>query len=100
MNQRSEFLDKLKEELGVALKEKIKNKDFYKGLLKHLIVQSLIKMMEPEVTLKCVKGDVKIVNSVIEEAALEFSNLCKNEIGKEFFSKINVDTENHLPDSK
>lgn len=100
MNQRSDFLDTLKEGLQAALKEKLKDKQVYKGLLKNLIIQSLIKMMETEVSLKCVQEDVEIMKSVIEEAALEFSNLCKNEIGKEFFTKINIDTTNHLSPSK
>ena len=100
MNQRCELLNTLKKELNNALQKKLEDPVVYKKLLKNLIIQSLIKMMEPEVSLRCLKKDEGLIKEVIEDAALEFSNLCKEEIGNEFFTKININTENYLEDSK
>ena len=44
------------------------NQDEYKELLKSLICQSLIKMMEGEVLLTCRQSDVDLVNEVLEDA--------------------------------
>ena len=43
--------------------EKIKDKGLYKELLKNLLVQGLIKLMEAEVTVQCRKSDVDLVKS-------------------------------------
>ena len=44
------------------------NPDEYKELLKNLICQSLIKMMEGEIMLQCRESDKDLVNEVMEEA--------------------------------
>ena len=44
------------------------NQEEYKELLKSLICQSLIKMMEGEVLLTCRQSDVDLVNEVLEDA--------------------------------
>ncbi len=46
----------------------IKDENKYKNLLKSLIVQALIKLMENKVSLRCFKNDIKLVESVLEES--------------------------------
>ncbi|XVE64800.1 hypothetical protein DITRI_Ditri07aG0131000 [Diplodiscus trichospermus] len=50
----------------------------YKKLLKDLIVQSLVRLKEPAVLLRCRKDDVHLVESVLDSAK------------KEYASKVNV----------
>ncbi|XP_015896381.1 V-type proton ATPase subunit E [Ziziphus jujuba] len=45
----------------------------YKKLLKDLIVQSLLRLKEPAVLLRCRKEDHHLVESVLESAALEYA---------------------------
>lgn len=40
----------------------------YSALLKDLLVQGLIKMIEPKVTLRCRASDVSILDSVVDDA--------------------------------
>jgi V-type H+-transporting ATPase subunit E len=46
--------------------------DDYRRLLKELILQGLIKLMEPEVNIRCRKSDFAIVERVMDEAAAEY----------------------------
>lgn len=52
----------------------------YRELLKNLIVQGLIKLMEAEVHVRCRKSDLHLVNEIHEEAAEEYKKLMKREV--------------------
>jgi V-type H+-transporting ATPase subunit E len=52
----------------------------YRELLKNLIVQGLIKLMEGEVHIRCRKSDLKIVQEVQQQAAEEYKALLKSEV--------------------
>ncbi|CAL5335318.1 unnamed protein product [Camellia sinensis] len=56
-----------KELLGVA-----NNRNVYKKLLKGLIVQSLLRLKEPSVLLRCREIDVVLVESVLDDAKHEY----------------------------
>lgn len=58
------------------------NPDVYKKLLKDLIVQSLIRLMESEVYVMCRKSDESIVNSVLDEAAADYKKLMAEKVKK------------------
>lgn len=45
----------------------------YKGLLKALIIQSLLRLKEASVVLRCREMDVSVVNSVLEDAKREYA---------------------------
>lgn len=60
----------------------------YKELLKNLIVQGLIKLMEGEVHIRCRKSDLKIVQDVQQAAQDEYKALMKNEV--KFFKDKDV----------
>lgn len=54
----NELVEKIYAEAKVKMAEKIKTDEkTYKELLKNLIVQGLIKFMEPEVHVRCRKSD-------------------------------------------
>ncbi|XP_059442533.1 V-type proton ATPase subunit E [Corylus avellana] len=58
----------LKELLNVS-----RDHHVYKRLLKDLIVQSLLRLKEPAVLLRCREDDLKLVQSVLDSAAQEYS---------------------------
>ncbi|PON82495.1 ATPase, V1/A1 complex, subunit E [Trema orientale] len=49
----------------------------YRKLLKDLIVQSLLRLKEPAVLLRCREADLNLVESVLESAAEEYANKAK-----------------------
>lgn len=53
------------------------DKNAYKKLLKGLIVQSLKRLKEPSVLLRCREVDVSLVDSVLEEAKREYAEKVK-----------------------
>ena len=74
----------------------------YADLIKNLIVQGLIKLMEPEVHIRCRKSDLKIVQSSIAKATEEYQQLMKAEVkslrGKTVPITIIVDEVKFLPE--
>ncbi|CAN6971157.1 hypothetical protein BRARA_I01346 [Brassica rapa] len=49
----------------------------YKHLLKHLIVQCLLRLKEPSVLLRCRKEDLHIVESMLDDATEEYCEKAK-----------------------
>ncbi|WOL17088.1 V-type proton ATPase subunit E-like [Canna indica] len=68
------------------------NQQAYKKLLKNLIVQSLLRLKEPAVLLRCRKDDLKLVESVLQVAKEEYAK--KTNIS---YPDIVVDNKIFLP---
>ncbi|KAK4478383.1 hypothetical protein RD792_013850 [Penstemon davidsonii] len=49
------------------------NKNTYKALIKGLIIQSLLRLKEPSVLLRCREMDVNVVKSVLEDAKRDYA---------------------------
>ncbi|KAL3826209.1 hypothetical protein ACJIZ3_022238 [Penstemon smallii] len=49
------------------------NKNAYKALIKGLIIQSLLRLKEPSVLLRCREMDVNVVKSVLEDAKRDYA---------------------------
>eukprot|EP00824_Muranothrix_gubernata_P016840 TRINITY_DN34640_c0_g1_i1.p1 TRINITY_DN34640_c0_g1~~TRINITY_DN34640_c0_g1_i1.p1 ORF type:complete len:260 (-),score=46.02 TRINITY_DN34640_c0_g1_i1:12-755(-) len=78
------------------------NKEKYRQVLKQLMVQGLIKLMEVQVGIRCRKSDTEIIESIIPEAAQEYVGLLKKEVprlaGREIKCKITINTQKYLPE--
>ena len=76
------------------------NPDVYKKLIKDLIVQSLIRLMEADVYVMCRKSDESVVQSVLDDAAAEYKKLMAEKVkkldGKEPPLNIQIDTTRYL----
>jgi hypothetical protein len=57
----------------LALTRKISDPKIYNELLKQLIFQGLIKMLEENVEVKCLKKDVAIVKELANQVQREFN---------------------------
>ncbi|KAK3017755.1 hypothetical protein RJ639_005071 [Escallonia herrerae] len=68
------------------------DKKAYKKLLRGLIVQSLLRLKEPSVLLRCRELDVALVESVLEEAKKEYA-----EKAKVHAPKVTIDKQVYLP---
>lgn len=56
-------------------------------------------MMEKEVQVRAREQDQKLVESIIPEAAEEFTNIIKKETGVEFKTKVTFDANNPLKEN-
>ena len=73
MQLRYELMENMRFEAGVQMAEHLeKNREEYALLLKKLLVQGLIKLLESKVTLRCRKSDFDILTSIIEEAVKDY----------------------------
>ncbi|XP_042505865.1 V-type proton ATPase subunit E-like [Macadamia integrifolia] len=70
----------------------IHNHHVYKKLLKDLIVQSLMRLKEPAVLLRCRKDDLNLIQSIIPSAKLEYAE--KENVHE---PEIIVDEQVYLP---
>ncbi|CAD5322434.1 unnamed protein product [Arabidopsis thaliana] len=68
------------------------DKNNYKKLLKSLIIESLLRLKEPSVLLRCREMDKKVVESVIEDAKRQYAEKAK--VGS---PKITIDEKVFLP---
>ena len=78
------------------------NPEVFKDLLKKLICQGLIKLMEAEVTIVCRKSDLKLVQSVLVEATSLYKSIMRDQVkmlgGQEPPCELKIDENNWLPE--
>jgi V-type H+-transporting ATPase subunit E len=89
------------DEARTALMQKIKNRpEEYKTVLKNLLIQGFIKLLENEVNVICKKEDFEMVTGVMEEAQKKFLELLNKDSKKfqNFTMNVTVDTKYYLPE--
>ncbi|KAG8387453.1 hypothetical protein BUALT_Bualt02G0022900 [Buddleja alternifolia] len=77
LQAQDDLVNSMKESASKELLNVSKDNKTYKNLLKDLIVQSLLRLKEPSVLLRCRKGDVKLVESVLDSAKKEYAEKAK-----------------------
>lgn len=86
-----ELVNSMKEEASKELLRVSHNHHSYKHLLKDLIVQSLLRLKEPSVLLRCRKDDVHLVESVLDSAKEEYAEKADVQAPEVIVDKV------HLP---
>ncbi|KAE8727302.1 V-type proton ATPase subunit E [Hibiscus syriacus] len=79
LQAQDDVVNEMKESASKELLNVSRDHRVYKNLLKDVIVQSLVRLKEPAVLLRCRKDDVHLVVSVLDSAKGEYA------------SKVNVD---------
>ena len=91
------------EEAKNQLALRIKNDpNEYKKVLKDLIIQGFIKLLEDKINIICKKEDYDIVNELIDEAKEEFLDKLKKEAKKSINlsnMEVTLDSKYYLPDN-
>ncbi|GAB2272069.1 V-type proton ATPase subunit E2 [Dionaea muscipula] len=72
-----DIVNAMKESAGKELLRISDDPKTYKKLLQGLIVQSLLRLKEPSVLLRCREDDLKLVESVLEESKREYAQKAK-----------------------
>ena len=79
------------------------NEGEYAQILKQLLIQGLIKLIEPKVILRCRESDVDTLEGVIDEAVSEYKELMLSQVkaleGKgDIPCAVTVDKNKFLPE--
>ena len=56
----------------------------------------MVKLLEKNVILKCLKSDVAFIKSVIQTAEANYTKLMKQETGQDFTTSIEIDENEFL----
>lgn len=72
LGTREEVLDEIFEKAKAELKKISSNKKEYKPVLHVLVLESLLKLLEPKAVVKVREADVEVVNSLLEEVTKEY----------------------------
>lgn len=73
LQAQDDLVSSMKEAAGKELLHVSHHNHVYRELLKELIVQSLLRLKEPAVLLRCRKHDLEVVESVLESAKEEYA---------------------------
>ena len=87
------MIEKVQSDVRAALLNKISSKDTYKELIEGLLLQTMIKMLEESLEVKCIKRDESIIREAIEGAESRFKEMCVME------TKLQIGSE-YLPDTE
>lgn len=104
MRRINELVESLSWEAKIALEERMRtDRKQYAQLLQKLLVQGMIKMWEPSVTLRCRESDQDVLASVIDSAVAEYKQAMLSQVaackGKDDIpAKVKIDTKNFLPE--
>ena len=104
MKRTNELVESLQAEAGVAMAQRLtNNRDDYANLLKNLLVQGLIKLIEAKVTLRCRQSDVDVLSSIVDEAVQEYKTSMLEQVaaleGKDDIPcVVTVDDAHFLPE--
>ena len=90
------------EEAKSQIVDKTKNNpEEYRSVLKNLMIQGFIKLLEENVNIICKKEDYNVVCGLVEQAKKEFLEKLKKETKKyaKMTMNVTVDSKYHLPDT-
>ena len=99
MNIKNELVQKTVDETLDKLKAfaKIENNS-YKKLLKELILECMIKLLEKECYIKARKDDINYIQSILKECENEYAKIMKQETKREYECKLNIIEDDFIED--
>ena len=95
-NTRNQLLNKLKDELEIKLREMVKKQGRYNELLKQLILQGLIRLLEKKVVVKCLKQDEETVKKMIPDLQEQYKKFIKDTINEDRTVEISLHQKDNL----
>lgn len=92
MKERNSCVDKIKDETKEnLLKTKVNPTNHeYKTCLKRLLIQGMIKLLEPELFVKVRKEDLNLVKELKSECEKEFHDIMTKETNEDYKTTLNI----------
>ena len=76
MKLRFEMIEKIQQEVQNKLVTTLTNPSAYQELLRKLILQGMIKLLEEKIEVQCLKKDIATVKEVARKCEAEFEGMC------------------------
>jgi len=96
MRERDRILKELKASILDRLTEVAKHKQ-YPDLVKVLIIQGLLTILEDKVEVRCRQADARIVEAALPEALKQFKSIVQQEVGSEPNIEVTLNKTDFLP---
>jgi V-type H+-transporting ATPase subunit E len=97
MKKRNDLMDNLASETSTKLKTFAKPDNVkYRNLIKQLIIQGMVKLLETTVLVQVRNIDVDFVKKLLPECQKEYAELLKRETGEEYKCNLEVDERQFL----
>ena len=91
----------MRDEMLEDLKDlRSKQRDKYMKTLSNLILQSMIRMLEPEIYIMCREEDKDEDDAMVSDLQSEYSTFMNEKTGRDYETKINVIDDRFLTDDK
>lgn len=87
---RSSLLDELKHDTETKLKATISNKKVYKELLRKLLLEGAVRLIESDIQILCREEDVSLIKEIIADAEKDFQEFMRNNMNKEYTTKFTI----------
>lgn len=101
MRKRNELMESISMETLQKIKSFAKpENEKYRTLMKKLIIQSMIKLLEPICYVQVRKIDIDFVKKIIKECEDEYTKLMNKETGKEYKCVLEVDEHTYLDNER
>ena len=101
MKEREVQLRAMRDEMLEDLKElRSKQRDKYMKTLSNLVLQSMIRMLEPEIYIMCREEDKDDVEAMVSDLQSQYSTFMNEKTGRDYETKINVIDDRFLTDDK
>lgn len=93
LKKREDLIRNVLEEARQKLAEVPQDADLYQKVLQRLIAQSIFRLFEKDVVLRCREKDLKMVEDSLDSVKKEFFAVAKRDV------KVTIDKNNFLPAS-
>ncbi|XP_012439700.1 V-type proton ATPase subunit E [Gossypium raimondii] len=90
LQAQDDVVNEMKESAAKELLNVSRDHHVYKTLLKDVIVQSLVRLKEPAILLRCRKDDVPLVESVLDSAKEEYASKVNVHPPEIFIDNVNL----------
>ena len=77
MRLRFEMIQKIQQDIKGKILGVLQNQSTYEELLRKLIIQGMIKLLEEKVEVQCLKKDLELVKKVALRCEREFADMCE-----------------------
>ena len=98
--KRNDLLMNLKEEVKVALVERIRDQSNYEKVLHDLILQGLVRLLERNIKIRVIKKDYELANGLIRSVKKDFTKFIEEQLGKETTVNLEVDKKRFVKDDE
>ena len=98
MQKRSEHIAELRDEMLNELKDlRVNDRERYLGTLKNLILQSMVRMLESEIHVKCREEDKEDIEAMIDDLQTQYSEFMAEKTGRdEYATTIHIFEDDFL----